>query len=894
MATEGAEGAESENERVERLGRIVAEFHQAEREGRAPSRAELDRRHPDLADDLAAYFDDKAYFDQLAEEIRPDGSWTDPTVPFSPPAHAKAAAALRCGTTFGDYELLEEVGSGGMGVVYKARQISRDRIVALKTIKHAEFASDADVKRFLKEAQALSRVAHPNIVPIYDVGRHDGRDFFSMKFIEGTSLEGCQRRLQSDPTNTARIMALVARAIHHAHQRLRLHRDLKPSNILLDQHDQPYVTDFGLAKLISDGVDLTRSGASPGTPRWMAPEQASLARGGVTTAIDIHGLGAVLYFLLTRKSPFPGNSVKELLNQIASKPPEPPRKWNSRVDRDLEIICLKCLEKEPKDRYSSAAAVADDLDNWLAGKPIKARPVGRLKTAVRWAWRNPLIAGLVGAVATLLLAGFIGLIVSNQIVARKNVEITRQRNRARQAVDMWFNQFADQELAGIPGTEKKRRDWLERIKKYYEEEAAQGRGSDPESRMERAGASFRLGRAHSLLSELDGAGQAYADAVPLLERLVSEFPGDPSLPDMLARSLNELGLIYWKKDRRADAEVLYQRALTTADAAAGTFPDRPELRDVLASILHNLAVLKQETRKLAESEASYRRAIAIQRQVLEERPGLPGYRQSLALHLAGFARLLDDSDWPRSRWEESDQTLRDGLAILDDLAADFPSVADYRARAADLRNNLGDSLMRRGRPEEADGILRQAVADREQLALRYPDVPDHHASLGFIINSLAECLRDQGRYEEARDLARRAIAIQKAVLKAVPNHPTYLYWLFLEHTVLAESLLALGDSAGASAAAAAAIGVRPAAATVSNYYLARAWARCIPRLEKNPKLTAAQRRQRAKAYGDRVVEFLREVAKTGLEAKDLEREPDFAALRDHPGYQALIRESARN
>ena len=299
------------------------------------------------------------------------------------------------------YEILSELGRGGMGIVFKAHQLVLNRAVALKMIKSGGFASESQRLRFQNEAEAVAQLDHPHIVPIFEVGRHGGRDFFSMKLIVGSGLNKRLADFAAEPRRTAQVVAVIAEAVHHAHQRGILHRDLKPANILLDERGLPHVTDFGLAKRLEGEGDLTYSGAPVGTPSYMSPEQAAGDLGALSTATDVYGLGTILYAMLAGRAPFAGTTVVDTLEKVRTCLPEPPSLLNKQTPRDLEIICLKCLEKDPNHRYPSALALAEDLDRWLRGAPIVARPVGTMTRAAMWCRRNKALTSLA---ALLMLA----------------------------------------------------------------------------------------------------------------------------------------------------------------------------------------------------------------------------------------------------------------------------------------------------------------------------------------------------------------------------------------------------------------------------------------------------------------------------------------------------------
>jgi WD40 repeat protein/tetratricopeptide (TPR) repeat protein/tRNA A-37 threonylcarbamoyl transferase component Bud32 len=412
-----------------RLEDILHCYLQALDAGQAPDRAALLRQHPDCASQLAAFFADQDQVAQLARGMPEPLAPAPPAVeaPTLAPGQTSAPAPGTQVRYFGDYELLAEIARGGMGVVYKARQVSLQREVALKMILAGQLASGLDVQRFRTEAEAAANLDHPHIVPIYEVGQHQGQHYFSMKLIEGGSLEGRKERLRGDARAAARLLAAVARAVHYAHQRGLLHRDLKPANILLDGQGAPHVTDFGLAKRVEGGSNLTQSGAIVGTPSYMAPEQAR-AEKGLSTAADTYSLGAILYELLTGQPPFRAATPLDTVLQLLEQEPVPPSKVEARVDRDLETICLKCLEKDPKRRYGSAEALADDLDRFLRGEPIRARPVGALEKAAKWVKRRPVVAGLL---ASLLLVAA----VSGVLVAWSYTEALRQTRIAQDERD---------------------------------------------------------------------------------------------------------------------------------------------------------------------------------------------------------------------------------------------------------------------------------------------------------------------------------------------------------------------------------------------------------------------------------------------------------------------------
>jgi serine/threonine protein kinase/tetratricopeptide (TPR) repeat protein len=331
-----------------------------------------------------------------------DESAADPS-PISRSSYGTRSAGML--SDFGDYELLEEIGRGGQGVVYRAHQKSLNRTVALKVIGLGQWAPQAHLKRFRREAEAAASLDHSGIVPIYEVGEREGSCYFSMKFIDGGQLDEVAKRTPISIRNAAELIAKLARTIHYAHEHGILHRDIKPGNILLDAKSEPHLTDFGLARLLETKSTVTHTMDVLGTPSYMAPEQASGHNEQLTSATDVYGLGAVFYQLLTGHPPFAGGTTYETVRLVLETEPRQPRLSNPKIDRELSTICLKCLEKDPKRRYSSALALAEDLEHWLKHEPIHAKRSGFFTHSRKWVRRNPSTTGLV----TLLVALAAGL-----------------------------------------------------------------------------------------------------------------------------------------------------------------------------------------------------------------------------------------------------------------------------------------------------------------------------------------------------------------------------------------------------------------------------------------------------------------------------------------------------
>jgi len=419
----------SEFERAQLLGKLLKlEFEYRRSRGDSPTRSGYSDRFPAYAEVLDSVFGNPASQDTVdatldqhastAVYVRIGDDGLQPTLPLA----RTASAADKKLSDFGDYELLNEIARGGMGVVFKARQKRLDRVVALKMIISGDLAGAEEVQRFQAEAESAAQLDHPHIVPVYDVGEIDGRHYLTMGYVEGQSLKQRLAEGPLPPREAAEMMATVALAIQHAHEQGIIHRDLKPANILLDQLGHPRVTDFGLAKRAGRDSGLTASGQVMGTPSYMPPEQASGRTNDVGTEADVYSLGATLYHLLTGRPPHQAATVVQTLKQVLQEEPLPLRQLNTAIPQDLETVCLKCLEKAPEKRIASAGELAQELQRYLRGEPILSRPVRQMERLWRWCRRNAKLAIACGVAAGGLLAAVATLSISIILISKSRNE----------------------------------------------------------------------------------------------------------------------------------------------------------------------------------------------------------------------------------------------------------------------------------------------------------------------------------------------------------------------------------------------------------------------------------------------------------------------------------------
>jgi WD40 repeat protein/serine/threonine protein kinase len=448
---------------VSPIDNVLADYLQRVDEGEPVDREQFLKQHPEFADELRAFFATDGYCEELAAAFSPELAAVETDAPAAC-APTISTGEVKAGPLFpgakpgqlGDYELLEEIARGGMGVIFKARQISLNRIVAVKLILYGQLASPDELRRFQAEAEAAAGLQHPHIVAIHEVGECEGRHYFSMDYIEGANLAQitCDDLLPA--REAAELLRTVAQAVDYAHQQGTLHRDLKPSNILIDSQGEPRVTDFGLAKRIEVDSQLTATGQILGTPSYMSPDQATGGDDASGPASDIYSLGAILYELLTGRPPFRAATPVETLRQVCGADPVSPRRLNDKVASDLETVCLKCLEKQPSRRYATAGELADDLGRFLEGHPILARPPTPLDRAIKWAHRNIALAVAVLAVVVAVLVIAVGLARHSQQLGALNEDLEETNSRLQTTNQSLVESIREEEKARAESNHQRR------------------------------------------------------------------------------------------------------------------------------------------------------------------------------------------------------------------------------------------------------------------------------------------------------------------------------------------------------------------------------------------------------------------------------------------------------
>jgi tetratricopeptide (TPR) repeat protein len=603
-----------------------------------------------------------------------------------------------------------------MGVVYKARQVTLNRPVALKMIRAGVLADDDELRRFQNEAEAVALLDHPGIVSVYEVGEHEGQKYFSMKLVEGGNLAERLAHYKDNPRAAATLLGAAAEAVHHAHMRGILHQ-----------------TD----------LELTATGAILGTPAYMSPEQAAGRRDAITTATDIYGLGAILYALLTGQAPFGGDSVVDTLDAVRNKPPEAPTKLNVNLPRDLETICLKCLEKDPRRRYSSAQALDDDLHNWLESRPITARRVGTSERLWLWCKRRPAIAALGAAALLSLVCGLIGTSVALRRALRAEKEANlqaasanRRLDQALEAVEDYNTSIGAEVLLGQKEFKDLRERLLERPKRFYENLATELSSTSPRDRRARlllARGRHGLGNTLNLLGDATKARNELQESVRILRELdAAGRGGDAELASKLGLASMRLGLSKYALGDLDGAMASEREAAEIFARLCAADPRNATYRKSLADVHHGIGWAQTRKGNFSAAIAAYAQCIAIRSELLAQDPTSLEYRADQGTTYSNLAEVHR----AKGEYSEAVRTALEAIRILRGVVAARPKHYKNRDVLADTYAGLGWTQLYTGELESAASASREAVSIDTDLVDEQPNVAEYRLGLAAAQNNL--------------------------------------------------------------------------------------------------------------------------------------------------------------
>lgn len=675
-----------------------------------------------------------------------------------------------------------------MGVVYLARQVGLNRLVALKMILSGSYASAGELQRFRAEAEVIATLQHPNIISIYEVGEYEGRPFFSLEFCGGGSLDRQIDGTPWPPQVAAQLIETLARAIQVAHEAGIVHRDLKPANVLftdsaggksstsLTTSDQPQhlgnripkITDFGLAKRIDSPSGPTISGTIVGTPTYMAPEQAMGHVSKIGPSVDIYALGIILYELLIGRPPFLAATPIDTMMQVIQQEPFPPRRLNPSVPRDLDTICLKCLQKDPQRRYSSAAELAEDLRRFREGEPIRARPMSALARGWRWCKRNRAIASLLALMLFGLLATFVTVtwLWWQAVDARQQAQHSAQRaeenfRKARRVVNRFSDEVAKNPLLREPGLEPMRLSLLQELREFYDDFIAEW-GDEPRLRAD-------LGRALLVLAqvsaEVDSPKQAIAQAAQasnLFDQLRTEHPEDNDLLTHYVESTHFLGRLHRLEGRLQEALEYYGMAQRAAEVLAQRLPNDPRAQADLGRCYRGKAHVFSELNRSVEAEQMYRACLKVLEPWAKRSDASVELRRDLAATYTGLGSVIRGT--PAMDQQTIDAN-RQAIALQSALVQEWPNVSQYRSDLGRSYDNLALTLWQLGRKTEALAAYTEARKHWETLTKQHPAVRTFPVAWATTLARLSE-LQAEEHQPEAEATAQEAIQALRIAQKA--------------------------------------------------------------------------------------------------------------------------------
>lgn len=698
--------------------------------------------------------------------------------------------AITTGASFGHYELIAPIAKGGMGIVYKARQRNLNRIVAIKMILAGQFADQTDVDRFYAEAEAAAALRHSNIVAIHEIGEVQGQHFFSMDYIDGQSLAALVQESPLPPRRAAELLITISETMQFAHDSGIIHRDLKPSNILLDKKQRPLITDFGLAKQVTNQSQITIAGAVVGTPSYMPPEQASGKGDQVGPWSDLYSLGAILYECLTGRPPFRAATPFETIRQVLETEPVSPRLVNPGLPRDIETICLKCLQKESSKRYASAQELADELGRFIRGEPIRARPISQAARFWRLCKRYPVTAAAIAAAILMLVTAAAGFGVGYVKEAQARAIADQSLRDQMSVVNDLFTRVSEDTLLNQSGMQPLRRDLLQKAKDYYEKFLKQ-RGNDPRVQDELGVAYFRMGAIVHDLESPTAALVSYRKAREIQQRLLGLRPNDPPRLEALGNTLNALGVV-WVKTKDFDAARKdYGEALRIRAKLAATDPANSEYQWAWASTSMNIGMAEYKAKQLPQARKYFEEAQRIRTSALERSANHANLRRDLAMGYYNLANLDIAEGGSAGGPDHAERHLKSAISVLEKLTSAPPQVLDNERLLAICYRLLGDILSDE-RTAERRQYYQKALGRLEPLALENPAVVDYQMDRAGLLLNLFDLELTEGNTAEARAAIEGARDIYAALAKRFPDDG----WCLRDLAVALRELAKVQDAAG--------------------------------------------------------------------------------------------------
>eukprot|EP00913_Durusdinium_trenchii_P005667 g5285.t1 len=697
---------------------------------------------------------------ELCKTVQFVKSDTDETVTFvsASRSHSDLPEGEDRVSRFGDYELIEEIARGGMGIVFKATQISLNRVVALKTIKSGELAGKAEMQRFRAEAEAAAGLDHPNIVPIYEVGEQNGQQFFSMGFVDGQGLDARLKAGPLPPREAVELIRTISEAVQYAHDNGVIHRDLKPANVLIDSDGKPRITDFGLAKNIATDSGMTTTGQIIGTPSFMPPEQAAGKSAEIGPLADVYSLGAMLYALLTGRPPFQAANVMETLKQVLEQEPVSPRVINPAVDQDLETICLKCLRKEPDNRYGAADELAHELDRFLKDKPILARPVKRVERAWRWCRRNPLGATIAALVSLILVA--------SPVVAAIQIQLKRAANEsARIALETQERLKEETKRANTQATNAKReRDTAVRLARKLETSRASLKAAVDKYVDAVLEDEILADLKHQALRK-----KLLADALLNYKSYIRNHEHDEQSLAEIHDALGRIADISRRTGFEADTLAVYRQGLEVLQRLVRENPSASKYRRALAFCYDSIGGLHRAMGRLNDASAAFQQALAIFQQLMDENPNVPEFRRGLGRTQTNIGMLYFEN----RQYAKAEIPLRKALEIRHEVMKQTRTVAKDQSNLATSHYNLGVLYARLRRAPEALAAISNARTILKRLTEESPATNSYQVRLAAANDVLGVIYEQIGKPLEALAAHQRAVRILKALVHKSPTITDY-------------------------------------------------------------------------------------------------------------------------